>query len=77
MALAHGLPLAGRLIFHLDLPHDRAGLLRKVHGATDDDHGFDAIGLQRGHVKKNVAAHADADGAAPLDAEMVQQSESV
>ena len=44
---------------------------------ADDHHRFDALGLQGRHVQKNVAAHADADGAAAFDPEMIEQAEHV
>jgi hypothetical protein len=52
-------------------------LLWEVHGRANDDHGFDAVGLQSGHVEEHIAAHAQADGFAFLDAEMVEQGESI
>ncbi len=52
---------SGRLIFDRNLPHDRPGLLRKIHGRADHDHGFNSIRFHRCQVEKNVPAHAEAD----------------
>jgi hypothetical protein len=77
VTFAHGFPLFGRLVVNGDLPHDGAGLLREVHRCADDDHGFDAVRLEGGHVQKDVASHAEADGLAFVDAEVVKERESV
>jgi hypothetical protein len=77
VAFAHGFPLAGRLILDGELAHDNAGLLRKIHCCANHDHGLDAIRLHGGHVEKNVAAHADADGSTFFYGEMVEESKHV
>src|ERR1700733_14081647 len=78
MTLAHGLPLLCRLGFcRGHLAHDLSGLCREIHGGADHDHSLDALGLRCSHVEKDVASHAHADRAAPLDAQMIEQRKCV
>jgi hypothetical protein len=60
-----------------DLRHDYPRLLRKIHGSANEDHRFNPIRLQRRHVKKNVATHAQANCPAFADAEMIEQAQRV
>ncbi len=64
-----------------DLPHDAAGLLGEVHRGAHHDHRVDAYfalqgRLQRG-MQERVAAHAQADRLAPLEAELIEEREQV
>jgi hypothetical protein len=49
----------------------------KYTGGADDHHGFDSFRLERRHVEQGIAAHADADGPAARDAEMIEQGQGV
>ena len=77
VAFAHAVPLALRHIVGRYMGHHLAGLFGKVHRGADQNHGGDAVGLQGGHVEEGVAAHAEADGAALLDAQVVEEREEI
>ena len=78
MRLAHGRPRRWRLVFWSGhLTHYRAGLFRKIHRGADENYGFDTIRFHRRHMEKNVSSHAQSDGAALANSEMVEESEGV
>src|ERR1035441_10617316 len=63
--------LRRRLVFYRHRRHDPSRLFRKIHGGADDHHGFDSFRLEGRHVEQGIAAHADANGPAARDAEMM------
>src|SRR3954470_3940803 len=78
VTFAHCLPLLRRLVTSGgDLRHDCPGLLGKIHGGADEDHGFNAARLQGCHVTKSVAAHAQPNCPTFADFKMIEQSEGV
>jgi hypothetical protein len=48
-----------------------------MHRSADQYHGGDTLGLKSRHVQQEVAAHADADSSAALNAEMVEEGEGI
>ena len=75
---AHSLPFACRLIFgSRKRGHDFAGLPWEIGCSADDHNRLEAFPSHGRHVQQDVASHADADGFAALDAEMIEQSQGV
>ena len=57
--------------------HDFAGLLWEIGCSADDHNRLETFRLHGRHVQQDVASHADSDGFAALDAEMIEQSQGV
>src|SRR5262249_6768361 len=55
----------------------RPSLVRKIHGCADNDHGFNSVRLQRGHVEKDVSSHAQSDGTAFFYAKPIKKAQCI
>src|SRR5205823_9742624 len=77
MAFAHSLPFCRWLALDRNLSHDRPSLLREIHGRANQNHRLDSPRLKRRHMEKNVAAHAQADRLASLNAKMVEEGKGI
>jgi hypothetical protein len=53
------------------MAHDLSGLRRKYMVGLITTMAVDTLGLQCGHMEKDVASHAQPNRAAPLDAQMI------
>jgi len=77
VAFPHELPLLWGLVLHCNLPHDGARRFGEMHRGADQHHAVEAFRLKGRHVQKNISSHAQADGAALRNIEVIEKREHI